>query len=63
MATSTSDATDADTNFRFQRVGAAGTGGSPFDGNLGEMGLYNKKLTDAEVLTLANYLADKWSVS
>ena len=63
MATSTSDATDADTNFRFQRVGAAGNGGSPLDGNLGEMGLYNKKLTDAEVLTLANYLAAKWSVS
>ena len=63
MATSTSDATDSDTNFRFQRVGLAGTGGSPYDGNLGELGLYNKKLTDAEVLTLANYLASKWSVS
>jgi hypothetical protein len=63
MATSTSDATDSDTNFRFQRVGLAGTGGSPFDGNLGELGLYNKKLTDAQVLTLANYLAEKWNVS
>tara|TARA_R100000315_G_scaffold49767_1_gene23928 strand:- start:197 stop:997 length:801 start_codon:yes stop_codon:yes gene_type:complete len=63
IATSTSDATDSDTNFRFQRLGAAGTGGSPYDGNIGEIGLYNIKLSDSEVATLANYLATKWSVS
>jgi len=63
IATSTSDATDSDTNFRFQRLGAAGTGGSPHDGNIGEIGLYNIKLSDSEVATLANYLATKWSVS
>ena len=63
IATSTSDATDSDTNFRFQRLGAAGTGGSPHDGNIGEIGLYNIKLSDSEVATLADYLATKWSVS
>ena len=63
IATSTSDATDSDTNFRFQRIGSAGTGGSPYDGNIGEIGLYNIKLSDSQVATLANYLATKWSVS
>jgi len=63
MATSTSDATDSDTNFRFQRLGTAGTGGSPFDGNIGEIGLYNIKLSDSQVSTLASYLSSKWSVS
>jgi len=63
IATSTSDATDSDTNFRFQRLGASGTGGSPHDGNIGEIGLYNIKLSDSEVATLADYLATKWSVS
>ena len=63
MATSTSDTTDDDTNFRFQRLGVAGNSGSPYDGNIGEIGLYNATLSDAEVLTLATYLKDKWSVS
>ena len=63
MATGTSDTTDSDTNFRFQRLGAAGTGGAPMDGNIGETGLYNIKLSDSEVATLASYLATKWSVS
>ena len=63
MATSTSDTTDSDTNFRFQRVGINGTGGSPYDGNIGEMGIYNETLSDADVTTLAHYLADKWDVS
>ena len=63
MATSTSNATDSDTNFRIQTIGQEGDGGSGWDGNLGEMGLYNIKLSDSEVATLANYLATKWSVS
>ena len=63
MATSTSYTTDDDTNFRFQRRGVAGNSGSPYDGNIGEIGLYNATLSDAEVLTLATYLKDKWSVS
>ena len=66
MATSTSDATDSDTNFR---VGALGgrQAGNTLKGNIGEMGLFNTKLGDSsdsndEVTKLANYLSEKWKV-
>ena len=63
ICTSTSDSTDADTNFRIQNMGTGGTGSSPWDGKIGEVGVYNKTLTDAEAVTLAAHLTAKWSVS
>ena len=61
IATDTSDATNSDTNFRIERIGLAGTGGSPYDGLLGELGIYDKVLSATEGNQLIDYLKAKYA--
>jgi hypothetical protein len=35
---------------------------SAFDGDLAEQVIYNRALTDAEIVALENYLSSKWGV-
>lgn len=53
----------SDTNFHIGQIGLLPTGGTPADGVIGEMGIYNKTLSASEVSSLVTYLADKWSIS
>ena len=61
IATDTSDATNSDTNFRIERIGLAGTGGSPYDGLLGELGIYDKVINSTETNQLIDYLTEKYT--
>jgi hypothetical protein len=63
ICTSTNPVAQADTNFQVKELGALSTGGSDYEGVVGEMGIYNKTLTDAEVIQLASHLKSKWSIS
>jgi len=51
----------ADTNFDVQWIGSFSSGSSSAQGTIGEIGLYNKTLSDSEAQTLAGYLATKWN--
>tara|TARA_R100000388_G_C7205542_1_gene140796 strand:+ start:27 stop:845 length:819 start_codon:yes stop_codon:yes gene_type:complete len=50
----------ADTNFEVEYIGSFSNGSSSAQGTIGEIGLYNKTLSDSEAQTLAGYLATKW---
>ena len=63
VCTSTNPVAQADTNFQVKEFGALSSGGSDFEGVIGEIGIYNKTLTDAEAVQLAAHLKSKWSVS
>ena len=63
ICTSTNPVSQADTNFQVKEFGALSSGGSDFEGVIGEIGVYNKTLTDADAITLAAHLKAKWSIS
>jgi hypothetical protein len=63
VCTSTSPVTQADTNFQIKELGALSSGSSDYEGVIGEMGVYNKTLTDAEAIQLAAHLKSKWRIS
>ena len=63
ICTSTNPVSQADTNFQVKEFGALSSGSSDFEGVIGEIGIYNKTLTDADAITLAAHLKAKWSIS
>ena len=63
VCTSTNPVTQSDANFQVKELGAIHDGSSDIEGCIGEMGIYNKTLTDAEAVQLAAHLKSKWSVS
>ena len=63
VCTSTNPVTQSDANFQVKELGAIHNGGSDIEGCIGEIGIYNKTLTDAEAIQLAAHLKSKWSVS
>lgn len=50
-----------DTNFQVEWFGAFSNSGTSHSGTVGEVGLYNKTLTESEAQQLAGYLATKWN--
>ena len=62
LSTSTTN-NHANTNFQIEYIGAQSNTGSPNNGVIGEIGVYNKTLSADEASTLAAHLAAKWSIS
>ena len=62
LSTSTTN-NHAETDFQIEFVGALSNTGSPNNGVIGEMGVYNKTLSTDEVSSLTTHLASKWSIS
>lgn len=44
-------------------VGARASGSQPFDGRIGEIVVYNKKLTESAVNSVESYLISKWGIA
>ena len=64
ICTSTSTTNNSsDTNYRVQTMGIDGDGGDPYQGTIGEIGVYNKVLSADEIDSLVKHLASKWSIS
>ena len=59
----TSPSTATDTNFVLDYIGRFATSGTPADGLIGELGIYNKVLSRTEITNLITHLKDKWSIS
>ena len=62
LSTSTTN-NHANTNFQIEYIGSQSNTGSPNNGVIGEIGVYNKTLSADEVSSLITHLADKWSIS
>ena len=62
LSTSTTN-NHANTNFQIEYIGSQSNTGSPNNGVIGEIGVYNKTLSANEVSSLITHLAAKWSIS
>lgn len=56
-------ATTAYTSVTAYQVGARGDGGSPWDGEIAEVIIYDRYLDDDEILLVNNYLRDKYDAN
>ena len=54
---------DETTNLRFERIGAESDSGSALTAHIGEMGIYNAVISDADRNSLINHLKTKWGLS
>ena len=62
LSTSTTN-NHTNTNFQIEYIGAQSNTGSPNNGVIGEIGVYNKTLSASEASTLTAHLASKWSIT
>ena len=53
---------DESTNLRIAHIGAESDSGSAYGGNIGEMGVFNKVLSDTERAGLISYVKGKWGI-
>ena len=53
----------SNTGIRVTRLGIKSGGGSPAGGVYGDMGIYDEALSDANIETLIDFLADKFGIS
>ena len=62
LSTSTTN-NHTNTNFQIEYIGSQSNTGSPNNGVIGEIGVYNKTLSAGEVSSLVTHLVAKWSIS
>ena len=53
----------SDTNMAVRYIGAFSNGNNAHDGTIGEIGIYDKDLTDTQAKELCAHLKSKWSIS
>jgi hypothetical protein len=61
QGTSATDGAES-TNFRVGMIGSESDGGAALTAYIGEIGIYNKVISDTERADLITYLKDKWAI-